>query len=149
MHENEGYPETIAEVLDENMTFNPSALRAVKAFAESKPWRGTVDERREKFRQVNAALSAAYGISTPALGFADSSDGDSGSSFYRPSAHAITLTGLSVVTLLHEFCHARKMGERSATRWSTNMFRRVWPRSFARCVQDGHMLRRRNDPSGR
>ena len=142
---NRDYPATVAEILCE-MTFNPDALRAVKKFAKSKPWRGsTVEERRQKFRELNAALSLAYQIPAPTLVFAGSGEGDSGSSSYSQSEHEITLRGrLSVTTYLHEFAHARGMGERGATRWSVNIFRRCFPRSFAGCQQVGHMLRRRD-----
>ena len=47
---------------------------------------------------------------------------------------------LSVVTFLHEFGHALGYGERGACRWSINLFRRCFPRSFARCRQAGHTL---------
>ncbi|MEI8194299.1 MAG: hypothetical protein WCI73_00160 [Phycisphaerae bacterium] len=145
---NRDYPATIVEILDDSLTFNPEALRAVKNFAKSKPWRGlTVEERQEKFRQLNTALSAAYGIPVPILVFAGSGS-DTGDSSYQPATNTIRLTGLSVVTLLHEHAHARGMGERGATKWSVNMFRRVWPRSFAKCQQVGHMLLRRDDRSG-
>ena len=136
------YPATVAEILDDSLTFNPDALRAVKAFARSKPWRGTVEERQLKFRELNTALSLAYQIPEPTLVFAGFGAGDSCDSSYRPATNTITLTGLSVVTLLHEHAHARGMGERGATRWSVNIFRRCFPRSFARCRQEGHMLRR-------
>ena len=139
---NGDYPETVAEILDNRMTFNPNALRAVRAFAKSKPWRGTIEERQQKFRQLNTDLSAAYGISAPTLVFAGFGAGDSCDSSYRPATNTITLTGLSVVTLLHEHAHARGMGERGATRWSVNIFRRCFPKSYAGCQQVGHMLRR-------
>ena len=144
---NGDYPATVAEILDDSLTFNPDALRAVRAFARSKPWRGTVEERQQKFRELNTALSAAYGIPAPTLVFAGSGEGDSGSSSYTPATNSIRLTALSTVTMMHEFCHARGMGEGGATRWSVNIFKRIWPRSFANCVQIGHMLRRRDDLS--
>jgi hypothetical protein len=65
----------------------------------------------------------------------------SGASNYRPACHTITLTGkLSVLTYLHEFAHARGADERQACRWSINLFRRCFPRSFARCRAVGHTL---------
>ena len=139
---NRDYPATVAEILDDSLTFNPDALRAVKAFAKLKPWRGTLAERQQKFQQLNTALSAAYGIPAPTLVFAGSGEGDSGSSSYTPATNSIRLTALSTVTMMHEFCHARGMVERGATRWSVNMFRRCFPKSFARCKQVGHTLRR-------
>lgn len=137
------YPATVAEILDESMTFRRAALRAVRAFARSRPWRGSNQERQGKFRQLNAALAAAYGIQAPALRFPDEQYGDrpSGSSNYRPHSHSITIHGrMSVVTFLHEFAHARGFDERQAVRWSVNLFRRCFPRSYARCEHVGHVL---------
>ena len=136
------YPRTIEEVLDPALTFRPAALRAVRAFARSQPWRGTLAEREAKFRRLNRALAAAYGIAEARLIFRGVAAGaDSGPSSYRPGTHTITLAGrLSVVTYLHEFAHARGADERRACRWSINLFRRCFPRSFARCRGVGHML---------
>jgi hypothetical protein len=136
------YPATVAEVLDDRTTFKPAALRAVRAFARAKPWRGTVAERKHKFRRLNRALAAAYGIVPPRLAFAGvEADAFSGASCYRAATHTITLAGrLSVLTYLHEFAHARGFDERQAVRWSVNLFRRVFTRSFARLHHVGHTL---------
>lgn len=145
------YPATVAEVIDDSITYKPAALAAVRAFARSKPWRGTASERIAKVIQVNSDLAAAYSIPVPQLFFMDLADGllnppptppgSSGSSFYRPSDHSITLTGkLSVVTYLHEFGHALGKDERQTCRWSLNLFKRCFPRSYARLRPMGHML---------
>jgi hypothetical protein len=136
------YPATVAEVLDPALTFRPAALRAVRAFARSRPWRGSVGERKQKFRRLNRDLAAAYGIAEPRLVFQNVEAGaGSGASSYRPACHAITLAGrLSVLTYLHEFAHVRGADERQACRWSINLFRRCFPRSFARCRAVGHTL---------
>lgn len=135
------YPRTVREVLSD-MKFKPAALRAVRAFAWSKPWRGTIAERKAKFRRLNRDLARAYGLPKPRLVFHHvEADRFSGASCYRPAVHTITLAGrLSVVTFLHEFAHARGYDERQACRWSLNLFRRVFPRSFARCQSDAHTL---------
>jgi hypothetical protein len=136
------YPATVAEVLDPALTFRPAALRAVRTFARSKPWRGSIAARKEKFRRLNRDLAAAYTIAEPRLVFAGVEAGtDSGASNYRPAAHAITLAGkLSVLTYLHEFAHARGADERQACRWSINLFAHCFPRSFARCRAVAHTL---------
>jgi hypothetical protein len=136
------YPATVAEVLDPAMRFKPAALRAVRAFARSKPWGGTVSQRKGKFRRLNRELAAAYGIRQPWLVFHNvEAGGPSGASSYRPATHTITLAGrLSVLTYLHEFAHARGADERRACRWSLNLFRRCFPRNFARCRAVGHTL---------
>ncbi len=134
------YPETVIEVVDEGARFNPATLRAIRRFARANPWRGGTDEREEKFRGLNQSL-AAYGIPEPELRFGDIDGSSSGASHYIPALHRIVIVGkLSVVTYLHEFAHARGMGERGACRWSINLFRRVFPCQYARLVGRGHML---------
>lgn len=140
------YPETVAEVLDDNTRFKLAALCAIRIFAKSGPWSGTTDDRKEKFRKLNHDLAVAYGIREPDLLFGVLDGSSSCRSRYMSSSHEIVLTGkLSVVTYLHEFAHARGMGERGACRWSLNLFRRVWPRQYGRLTHHGHMLVRLPD----
>ena len=135
------YPETVLEVIDDSLKFRPRALRAAREFAEAGPWRGSIDERKGKFRRLNKSLAEVYGIIEPSLRFGLIDGSCSGRSHYMPTLHQITLTGkLSVVTYLHEFAHARGMGERGACRWSINLFRKIFPEQFARLVGRAHML---------
>src|SRR5688572_23068258 len=100
------YPRTVAEVLNPQKRFKPDVLRAVRAFARSKPWRGSVAERQDKFRMLNAALAAAYAIEPPQLVFGTDEAHSSGSSCYMPAMDTMMLRGrLSVVTFLHEWGH--------------------------------------------
>ena len=132
------YPATVNEVLNDRATYNPAALRAVREFARSKPWRGSHTARVVKFQTLHRALSNAYAIVQPELRFEPL---NRGSSYYQPGTNAIVLCGrLSVVTYLHEFGHARGFDERQTCRWSINLFRRCFPRSYASCRHDGHML---------
>lgn len=137
------YPATVAEVLDMGIKYKPAALRAVRRFARSKPWRGTMGERQRKFRRLHAALCDVYGVH-PVLTFSPLAP-----AAYWPAADRINLPALSVVTYLHEFAHARGADERQACRWSINLFRRLFPRSFARCRQVGHMLFSNNQHQAR
>jgi hypothetical protein len=140
------YPNTVVEVLDPNAKFKPAALRVVRAFARSRPWTGSIDERKDKFRRLSHDLASAYGFREPGLVFERLDDSHSGDSSYSPSHHLITLRGrLSVVTFLHEFAHARGKGERAACRWSVNLFRRIFPEQFAKLVHQGHMVVRTQD----
>jgi hypothetical protein len=143
MSQDNSYPSTVREVLNDAMTFKPAALAALRDFKKSHPWRGSIDERHQKIRQVHQALCAAYGLnSPPRLIFGNDHTTCSGRSCFIPAMNTIVLRGrLSVVTYLHEFAHVRGMGERQATAWSVNLFKRVWPRLFARCQPEGHMLR--------
>jgi hypothetical protein len=56
------YPATVNEVLSPQMKFKPAALRAVRAFARNRPWSGSIESRKSKFRRLNHDLSLAYGI---------------------------------------------------------------------------------------
>jgi hypothetical protein len=120
-------------------------LVGVRAFAAARPYRQGAGRRKELVLALRDALSAAYGIAPPRVAFRWS-EGPSGASNYSPRLHRIELRGrFSVVTLLHEFAHARGMGERAACRWSVNLFAKCFPRSFARCRRVGHTLVREED----
>jgi hypothetical protein len=140
---NDPYPDTVAEVIDDSLTFKPAALAAVRRFKAAHPWRGSLDEQHAKFKTLHDELCAAYGLTPPPrLVFGNDHVSCSGSSCYFPALNTIVLRGkLSVVTYLHEFAHARGKGERGAATFSINLFKRVWPILFARCSHDGHMLR--------
>ncbi len=138
------YPQTVAEVLDPPVRFRHGVVAAVRRFKRSKPWRGTEDERKAKFERLHYDLCALYSKQTRlVIGLLDGED--SGSSHYVRPSDTITLCGkLSVLTFLHEFGHALGKDERAACRWSLNLFRAVFPVSFARCVAVGHTLRSRS-----
>ena len=140
-----GYPQSVAEVLDPPVRFRSATSMAVKRFAMSRPWRGTIEQRKAKFRRLHRRLCRVYDKGTR-LRFGPLDGECSGGSFYSPHDDLIELSGgLSVVTYLHEFAHALGRGERGACRWSLNLFRECFPRSFARCEHEGHMLRRAGD----
>ncbi len=140
--ENNDYPKTVAEVIDDSMRFRPDVLTAVRAFKASHPWRGSLDERHQKFRKLYADLSSAYGIDPPRLVFGNDHVSDSGRSAYLPKMRTVVLRGkLSISTALHEYAHHLGKNERQACRWSLNLFKRVWPILFSRCRHEGHMLR--------
>ena len=132
------YPRTVREVLNRNRKYHPAAMVAVRALRQSKAWRGSDGERVLKFRVCLRALAQAYGVACPRLvyspGMAD---------HYSRATNTIVLGTLSVVTLLHEFGHARGFDERQTCGWSINLFRRVFPRSFERCRQVRHTLKKR------
>ena len=135
------YPSTVAEVLDPPVRFRRATVEAVTCFATSRPWRGSIDERKDKFQQLHGDLCRVYGKQTT-LRFGPIDGNCSGSSYYSPALDMIELKGtLSVVTYLHEFAHAiGTIDEYSACRWSLNLFRQFFPRSFARCRAVGHVL---------
>lgn len=135
------YPQTVAEVLSPPVQFRASTLEAVRRFAASKPWQGSLVERKAKFQVLHDELCRIYKKRTTlTYGLLDGAC--SGASHFIPALDQIVLVGkLSVVTYMHEFAHALGRDERGAVRWSVSLFRRCFPRSFARCVPQGHVLR--------
>ncbi len=142
------YPETVVEILDDQMTFPSDLLQAVQEFAESNPWQGSTKSRQEKFRQLNRSVARACGIELPKLIFGKIDGRSTGGSRYTPRTHRIVIVGkLSVVTFLHEFGHALGFGERKACRWSINLFRKCFPRQYSSLIHVGHTLVRPQDIS--
>lgn len=143
MNHQRHYPARVEDVLDPTLGFDPKVLRSVKRFAQSRPWGGSLSERQAKFQQLHADLAMAFGVPPPRLILAQPDASDSSRSCYIPAIDTIIMRGLSVVTFLHEWGHRlHGASEVSACRWSINLFRVCFPRSFARCRFDGHMLRR-------
>lgn len=156
------YPATVAECIDPNLRYRRATIRAVRAFARSKPWRGTFEERARKFWALHEQLCREYRLPVGLSLFESDQDGartydrERDMSLpvatpilfpydcYVPSLQRIFLMRLSVVTYLHEFAHALGKGERGACRWSINLFAHCFPRSFARCQHVGHTLRQVN-----
>lgn len=135
------YPRTVAEVLNPPLRFKPATIEAVRTFARSKPWRGSNQQRMAKMRRLHGALCSIYGKSTTLTFEHVHQSHQSGASCYIPALDMIVMRGrLSVVTYLHEFGHVLGKDERQTVRWSVNLFRQCFPRSFARCRHDGHML---------
>jgi len=139
-----------AHLIDDSMTFRPAALAAVRAFRGAHPWRGTIRERTIKMRLLNRELARAYRMRIPQLKFVLIGMAPASGQYERlgDGPHVITLTGhVSVVTYLHEFAHARGMDERQALGWSINLFRRMFPLSYASCTHEGvTLIRQPNDP---
>lgn len=142
----DGYPESVLEVLDADMRFKPGVLKAMRSFKKSRPWSGSIEKRKEKFRRLNKALAGCYGRPAPDLVFERINNSSSARSRYEPAANRIVIVGrLSVVSFLHEFGHALGKGEWQACKWSINLFRKVIPREFERLVHRRHMLIRPED----
>lgn len=137
-------PENVEDVLAENRTYEPAALAAVKEFRATKAWRGTVEERREKFRAFHAAMKGVYNLPVelefPSLNL-DSEPSDA--SCYDARAKKIRMVGrLSVITYLHLLAAARGFNYRGRFGWSLNLFKRMFPLSWSRLRFEGCIARR-------
>jgi hypothetical protein len=125
--------------------FKRECIAAVKDFRHAKPWRGNVDERRQKFSALHSALAAAYGLRQD-LAFSDDLDplAKEGTSRFEINEAAITLHGrLSVVTYFVAVGVARGFDYAQARIWGVNLYRRMFPASASQHVErDGFIVRR-------
>jgi len=139
------YPACVTVLLGEEIAFSTETLQVVREYAASRPWRGTRLEQRQKVRRLYAGLTRAHGVTSLRIVFGGQTDCDSTRSCYLPRFHTVVLRGprISVVTALHEFGHHLGLDEHGACAYSLQLFRQCFPKSFARCVPDGHMLRAR------
>ena len=141
---------SVEDVLDDSVRLNPEATAALKAFRSAKPWRGTFAERCGKFTALHAALAPVYGLEVRlVLPRTETPERPGNGGFFPadapgvPEAYrgAVVLTGkLSVVTYLHCLGKARGMNRREACRWSINVFRKIFPRSFGAASTDGFRI---------
>ena len=134
------YPNSVEEVIDDKMAYRDATLAALNDFKNSGPWEGSLYFRRVKVQSLHESLCIIYNRNTR-LTFGVPSKELSGNSQYDPKNDIITLRGrLSAVTFLHEFAHCLGKNEKDACKWSINLFKRVFPEQFEKCLQDKHML---------
>lgn len=134
---------TTQPLVDDSYPFNDNTLRATRAYARTKPWRGTLEERLKKLNTFHAALCGAHGIE-PQLVVAIPNDHEGGSGSSGASSHVggrMTLVNrVSVASYLWIFARAMGLNRREAFRWSLSLFKRCFPISFGRCRLVGCML---------
>lgn len=114
-------------------------VRVMRAFARSKPWRGTPGERQKKFEALDAELCKTYDF-LGALEFVDIREGaDSLSSHLQPRGGVtnIVLVGkMSVITYLYLFATAQFQKTRpEAMAWTLACFKKFFPLSASRLVE--------------
>lgn len=156
------------------LEFRPEAIAVIKKFRdEKKPFQprqyspGAVDEKKEKWKWFVKEMSRAYNLNpAPMVTFGtfsedswsrpgSSGNDDSGrSSAYYTTTNTLFFTGrFSLVTLLHEFGHARGFDERDTIIWSINLGLRYFPVTFNRLLgsseQGTHMLTLNNETTER
>jgi hypothetical protein len=131
----------------QSFTLNDAARAAVKAFRDSKPWRGTGQERLKKFETLHRGLCRAFDCETILDGaVAVESTAPSFDSTSDPRRNRITLKGrLSVVTYLWAFIRCTGQPTWAALAKAKAIFKHFFPRSFARCKEVNGMLVRLED----
>lgn len=145
------YPKTVAEVLDDTIEYREATHAAMERFRVSNPWDGTREDMQGKLRTLNRELAEAYKIEAPQVVFVRRF---AYGCCYFPIGNLIVMEcetdgRYSVVTFLHEFGHALGKNERQTCRWSINLFRHHFPKSFEKLEQRGHLLYRRKTPKSK
>jgi len=118
-------------------------------------WRGSVEERKDKFQLMHDLLNRFYGRNV-VLKFqvteeSDKIPGSSGSSCFIHPDHPmeqsedgiIVMKGrLSVITFLHEWGHAIGCDQQGAQNYSMGLFKIAFPNSYGNLSNhDGLMIR--------
>ena len=144
----------INAILDDSKTYKPEVLRALKEFKRAKTFRTTISlgERLTAMQELINKLTTIYAMPPITVTFQENpafpngilellGGGDiaSGMSQALPETREIRMRGrLSLITLLHEFAHLRFGSEElKAQRWAVNLFRKVYPKQFARLQFNG------------
>ena len=124
--------------------YKPAVLEALREFRHSRPWRGTVEERKVKFQTVHSALCGIYERQVQLHLEVGETETLTGNGWTTADRGHIYLTGkLSVVTLLHEWAHIIfGPNEAKACEWSVNLYQRIFRRSAARMVRVGNLVLR-------
>jgi hypothetical protein len=141
------YPQSVAECLDDTIKFKPEVNEAMVKFKKSRPWSGTKEEIQVKIRSLCHDLSLAYKIKEPEVVFVKKFS--TGACCFTKSDPPVIMMEeesderYSILTFLHEFGHALGRGEKSTCRWSINLFRKHFPKSYKKLIPVGHLLFRR------
>lgn len=135
------YPETVEEVLDDDFVYPDAVHTAMKRFRRSKPWDGNM---KDKLLSLNVELANYYAVEPPQVVFVRRF---AYGSCYFPVGNLIVMqetsrNKFSVLTFLHEFGHALGKNEKETCKWSINLFRQYFPKSFARLMPVRHTLRK-------
>jgi hypothetical protein len=150
------YPSTVP--INEDLEYRQETIDLMEKWkTEIKPFRPkeyskeAVKERKRKYQWLTDRLSEIYKIRKPRIIVGNITKqswekaGSSGSSNYKPLSHTITINGkFSVLTLLHEYSHARSFDETDAVLWSVNLFKRTFPVSYSKLHGEGHTLQQEN-----
>ena len=141
------YPGT--PMIDKEFSLSDGELEALMKFKGKKPFKASKQEWLDMIQQLYLDLAKVQGHKAPAvLHTGIWEPREDFTSFYSP--HIVVLTGQkSVVTALHEYTHSAGYGEVVAVWWSTNAFRIVFPRAFAKLEQHPtypHLLRKIKRP---
>lgn len=130
----------LARLLNLNRKFRPDVLAAVRVFRASKPWRGTLPERKAKFATLHAALCAAYG-KTIALDMEQADEVGMPCAVTSEDGTSLILSGkLSVVSYLNRFRYAVTGDGEGSYAWAASLYVRMFPKSASRMLAYGPFI---------
>lgn len=141
-----GYP-TPDEIMEPRFRFKKGVIGVARAWKAKffKGWRNQdEDVKMESLRQLLLAIDGLY----PDLPRLQAVVKGQHSKYY-PEIRTIGLANTSIITALHELGHHLfGRSERKACRFSAQLFKRIWPKAFARLEWQGHLLVRPRRNSG-
>jgi hypothetical protein len=146
------YPENATDVIKERK-YKPDVIRAMYALKRQKFYAADNNRKKELICELHEKLCAIYGKTTT-LAFKLKEDAPievcQGMDFldvfvgsrYDKVAGKITVVGKpSLITYLHEFAHSVfGDSEKKACEWSLNLYKRVYPKDFAKLTPVGHVM---------
>lgn len=143
---------SIQEVLLDNPKFPKAICKAVRAGRLQKVWRGDRKVRIEKFKSFLALLNNATDNKFT-ISFKEQGNNETSLSSYVKfdpdnimNPHIVIVGKLSLATFLYCYATAQqKSDERFTThfgrwRWAANIFKRFFPKSFAKLDTSGPYL---------
>lgn len=132
------YP-TSEYIMANEVKFKAETIRTVKTW-KAEHFRGWRDKSKaEKMIALHLLVDRLGATYNRAVGF-DVNFGEC--DFYHRPTGTIHLSNPSIITALHEFAHHLGMDEFGACCWSVWLFKKVFPKSFAklRFAPGSHML---------
>ncbi len=124
------------------MRFPKVVVDVVRGSLKAGLWRGGEEDRLEKLRRLNAALSNYYGVPVCFVEVKPTTIGP----HYMPGANMIILDKVPLVSFLHEFSHALLQARRKPQQevfpraFSLSLFYQAAPRSFEAARMAGRLL---------
>ena len=132
----------ISDYIDDTIEYAPGTVQALKHFKSKKTFTESTEVRLIAMQILVDEIAVAYSFPiTPtviARNITGNSSGNSSAELYRvlygESPRIIMEGKLSIITLLHELAHILLISsdELLVQRWAINLFRKVYPKQFAK-----------------
>ncbi len=133
------------------MEINPDIIELLKEFKRTKVWRGSIDERKQKFMACHGNLNQLYGRNIKLVFKEVTPENErisciSGLSAYSEEFDTMVLFGkLSVITFIQLWGRAIGITPVDSIQWSKEIFDRVFPVSSRNIVTINGLMVKTND----